>query len=55
MISCNISLEVIAIVLMEIQANRLLWPGTWCYSVSVVSADGSKSESLLLIARQGLN
>lgn len=55
MISCNICLEVIAVVLMEIQANRLLRTGMCYSSVSVVSADGSKSKSLLLIVRQILN
>lgn len=53
-ISCYICLEVIAVVLMEIHANRLLGSDMWYSSVSVVSEDGSKSKSLLLIARQCL-
>lgn len=49
-ISCNICLEVIAVVLMENEVNRLLGAGTCYASVSVLSADESKSKSLLLTA-----
>lgn len=54
-ISCNICLEVIAVVLMENEVNRLLRTGM-CYAfVSVVSADENESKSLLLTAWQSLN
>lgn len=49
-ISCNICLEVIAVVLMENEVNRLLGSGTCFAAVNVVSADESKSKSLFLIA-----
>lgn len=49
-ISCNICLEVIAVVLMENEVNRLLRTGTCYAAVSVVSADESQSKSLLLTA-----
>lgn len=49
-ISCNICLEVIAVVLMEDEVNRLLRTGTCYASVNVLSADESELKSLLLTA-----